>query len=194
MKQWKLSVAGIVAVVVAVGMFVMFTQNQPSAQSAADNAPFGGPDSVSYAKALWTELENAKLVGDDATHSHFYEGIEPHGFVLEVFDTNLTVADHTGRVVVKRNYGPEGVAPEDVSNDPAAHLAAVTVMFRREAGYDDDNKNWFWAKYLPNGDLDKNPKDMQLAGRVAKGADVGCIACHSAAPGEDYLFVTDRAD
>ena len=194
MKQWKLAVAGIVAIVVAVGLFVMFTQNQPATQRAADKAPFGGPNSVSYAKALWTELENARLVGDNAIHSHFYEGIEPHGFVLEVYDADLTVAEHTGRVVVKRNYGPEGVSVEEVSNDPGGHLAAVTVMFRREAGYDEDNKNWFWAKYLPNGDLDKNPKDMQLAGRVAKGADVGCIACHSAAPGEDFLFVTDRAD
>lgn len=194
MKQWKLAVAGIVVVVVAVGLFAMFPQSQAVSQKAADNAPFGGPNSVSYAEALWTELETVRLVGDNAIHSNFYEGIEPHGFVLEVFDADLTIGDHTGRVVVKRNYGPAGVAPEDVSNDPAGHLAAVTVMYRREAGYDEDNKNWFWAKYLPNGDLDKNPKDMQLAGRVAKGADVGCIACHSAAPGEDYLFITDRAD
>ena len=48
------------------------------------------------------------------------------------------------------------------------HLGAVTVMFRREAGYDAQNKNWFWAKYLPDGSLDKNPNGMQLAGRVAK--------------------------
>jgi hypothetical protein len=194
MKQWKLAVAGIVVVVVAVGLFAMFPQSQAVSQKAADKAPFGGPNSVSYAETLWTELETVRLVGDNPIYSHFYEGIEPHGFVLEVFDTDLTIGDHTGRVVVKRNYGPAGVAPEDVSNDPAGHLAAVTVMYRREAGYDEDNKNWFWAKYLPNGDLDKNPKDMQLAGRVAKGADVGCIACHSAAPGEDYLFITDRAD
>ena len=64
----------------------------------------------------------------------------------------------------------------------------------REAGYDDDNENWFWAKYLPDGSLDKNPKGMELAGRVAKGADMGCIACHSAAPGDDYLYVNDRGD
>jgi len=40
--------------------------------------------------------------------------------------------------------------------------------------------------------LDKNPKGMQLAGRVAKGAEKGCIACHGSAPGDDYLFTTDN--
>ncbi len=73
--------------------------------------------------------------------------------------------------------------------DPGKHLGAITVMFRREAGYDEDNQNWFWVKYLPDGSLDKNAKGMALAGMVAKGADVGCIACHSG--DEDYLFTTD---
>jgi hypothetical protein len=75
--------------------------------------------------------------------------------------------------------------------DPSKHLGAVTVMFKREDGYDADNQNWFWAKYLPDGSLDKNPKGMQLAGRVAKGADAGCIACHSTAEGDDYLFTSN---
>jgi len=33
---------------------------------------------------------------------------------------------------------------------------------------------------------------MKLAGRVAKGAPTGCIACHKAAPGGDYIFNHDR--
>ncbi len=188
MKSRTMALTSVAAVVVAAGLVF---QVQP----AVDQTPvFGGPDDVTYAKALWTELEEARLVGDNPIHSYFYAGTEPHGFVLEIFDTELTVAEHTGRVMVKNNYGPEGVEPEAVSDDPGGHLAAVPVMFRREAGYDDDNKNWFWAKYLPNGELDKNPAGMQLAGRVAKGAEMGCIACHSAAPGDDYLYVTDRPD
>ena len=31
-----------------------------------------------------------------------------------------------------------------------------------------------------------------LAGRVAKGAPKGCIACHRAAPGGDLVFNNDR--
>ncbi len=62
-------------------------------------------------------------------------------------------------------------------------------MFQREEGYDADNRNWFWVKYLPDGSLDKNPAGMALAGMVGKNADAGCIACHRGDP--DYLFTTD---
>lgn len=33
---------------------------------------------------------------------------------------------------------------------------------------------------------------MALAGRVAKGADQGCIACHQTAEGGDYVYTHDR--
>lgn len=188
MTQRKLALSGVAGIVVAAGVLL---QVQPAVDQTP---PFGGPEDIEYAKALWSEMENARLVGANRIHSQFYEGIEPHGFVLELFDTDITVAEHTGRVIVKNNYGPEGVTPEEAANDPGKHFAAVTVMFRREAGYDNDNENWFWAKYLPDGSLDKNPKGMELAGRVAKGAEMGCIACHSAAPGDDYLYVNDRGD
>jgi len=39
--------------------------------------------------------------------------------------------------------------------------------------------------------LDKETKDMKLAGRVAKGMPQGCISCHANARGGDYLFVND---
>lgn len=182
------------ALVVAVGFGAAIGIALQTRPALVQTPAFGGPDDVAYAKALWTELEKAKLVGGNAMHSNFYVGKEPHGAVLEVFDTDLTVADHTGRVVVKNNYGPAGATPAEVSADPAAHLGAITVMFRRESGYDTDDANWFWAKYLPDGSLDKNPLEEQLAGRVAKGTDQGCIACHSKAPGGDFLYVTDRPD
>ena len=34
----------------------------------------------------------------------------------------------------------------------------------------------------------KKPKDAPLAGQVAKGMDIACMACHNAARGEDCLF------
>ena len=154
--------------------------------------PFGDEGSVAYAAKLWQAMGSLNLTGADAIRSFPYEGTDPHGMMLETFYLNATIDGHTGALVVKRNYGPAGVEEDAVLNDPAKHLGAVTVMFRREAGYDDDNKNWFWAKYLPDGSLDKNPKGMMLAGKVAKGADKGCIACHTGAPGGDYLFTTDH--
>ncbi|MCF6301775.1 MAG: cytochrome P460 family protein [Devosiaceae bacterium] len=158
----------------------------------AQMAPFGNDEDVSYAAQLWAAMEAINLAGPDAIRSYPYEGVEPHGFVLETLYAKATLGDLTGDLVVKRNYGPAGVEIEAVQANAAQHLGAVTVMFKREAGYDDENNNWFYAKYLPDGSLDKNPAGVELAGRVAKGMDQGCIACHSAAPGEDFIFTTDH--
>ncbi|MBV2360767.1 hypothetical protein KUH32_13355 [Thalassococcus sp. CAU 1522] len=152
---------------------------------AQDDA-FGTDADADYAATLWQVMTEMRLAGDGMLQAFPYDGVEPHGMMLETFYTTATVGGHEGQLVVKRNYGPEGVSAEEVLSDPGKHLGAYTVMFRREKGYDADNADWFWVKYLPDGSLDKNPAGMRLAGRVAKGADAGCIACHSGA--ENYLF------
>lgn len=162
-----------------------------SALAQQDAAPFGGEEDVSFAQDLWAALVEADLAGDDAILVRPYEGSEPHGFQLATIYRELSLKGRSGQLIVKRNYGPEGVTTDQVLNNPGEHLASITVMYVREEGYDPDNNNWFWAKYLPDGSLDKNPKGAELAGRIAKGADQGCIACHSAAPGGDYEFLRD---
>ena len=157
----------------------------------AQDAAFGTDADADYAARIWSAMEEMNLAGEGMIHSFPYEGVAPHGMMLETFYTTASVDDHSGDLVVKRNYGPEGVSVDEVLGDPGKHLAAVTVMFRREAGFDPENADWFWVKYLPDGTLDKNPKGMRLAGRVAKGMDAGCIACHSGA-GDDMLFTTDH--
>jgi hypothetical protein len=157
----------------------------------AQTAPFGTDADAEYAQLLWDLMVKEKLAGDNMIRAFPYEGAAPHGKMLEAFYTEATLKGNTGSLVIKRNYGPEGVTEEQVLADPDKYLGSVTVMYRREAGYDEDNGNWFWVKYLPNGSLDKNPKGMRLAGRVAKGASKGCIACHSLA-GPDMLYTTDH--
>jgi len=158
--------------------------------ASAQDMPFGTDTDADYAAQLWAEMQKIGMVGEGMIRAFPYDGVAPHGMMLETFYTTATVGGHTGDLVVKRNYGPEGVSADQVLADPDKHLGAVTVMYRREEGYDADNQDWFWVKYLPDGTLDKNPKGMRLAGRVAKGADAGCIACHSGE--EDYLFTTDH--
>lgn len=156
-------------------------------------APFGNPPDTADAKQLWKAMVAAKLVGERAFLSTPYKGIFPHGDFLDTVDGFLTVGKHTGRLIIKRNYGGEGVTREMVSDRPYKYLKAVTVMYQREQGYDSENQNWFYGKYSPAGDLLKNPKGMLLAGRVAKGvATEGCIACHKGAPGGDMLFNNNR--
>ncbi len=162
-----------------------------SASIQAQNAPFGTEEDVNYSKTLWAVMIESNLAGDNAIRTIPYEGVDPHGKMLETFFTNATIDGHKGSLVIKRNFGPEGVEANDILADPDKYLGAITVMFQREKGYDEENQNWFWAKYLPNGSLDKNAKGVQLAGRVAKGAEQGCIACHTNAPGEDFLFTAD---
>lgn len=154
-------------------------------------APFGGPEDTAYADQLWRELVRANLAGRESIMSTPYTGAHPHGAILDTIDGKLTVQGNTGVVIVKRNYGGEGVSKQNVANNPSAYLKAVTVMYKRK-GYDADNQDWFWAKFKPDGSLDTNPKGMKLAGRVAKGMNKGCIACHSAAPGGDMVFNFDR--
>jgi hypothetical protein len=48
-------------------------------------------------------------------------------------------------------------------------------MFKREAAYDTQILDWFWAKRTPAVDIDKNPKVAFLAGRVCGG--LGGLHC-----------------
>jgi hypothetical protein len=163
------------------------------AASAQSDMPAGTDADAEYAGLLWEVMQEEDLAGEGMIRTFPYEGIAPHGMMLETLYTTAEVDGHAGALVVKRNYGPEGVSNDEVLADPGTHLGSVTVMFRREEGYDPDNADWFWAKYLPDGTLDQNPAGMRLAGRVGKGADAGCIPCHAGAGGGDYLFTTDAA-
>ncbi len=158
---------------------------------AFGGSAFAAGDDVAYAGKLWKALEDARLVGKDAIHTVPFEGTAPHGAMLETLDGTVKVGSHEGTVIVKRNYGPEGIKKEQVANERGKHLKAVTVMFRREKGYDPEDKDWFWVKYMPDGSVLKNPAGMALAGMVGKGADAGCIACHMGAPGGDLVFGND---
>jgi len=186
MKNKRLMLLTVSAIaVIAVGCS---SKSMDKMKMSAD-MPFSDPKSVAFSKALWKAMDAADLVGSNAKADKPYKGSHPHGAVLETLSKEVSVKGVKSKVIVKRNYGGPGVSIANVSADRAKYLKAVTVMFKRESGYDSDNQNWFWAKYKPDGSLHKNPKGMKLAGRVAKGKPKGCISCHKAAPGGDYQFI-----
>ncbi len=162
----------------------------------AGDLPFGSADEVAYAGRLWQVMEGARMVGADARELEpFYGGAKPHGMILELVHGDITVDGHTGFVVVKKNYDGEGVSEAAVARDRARFLSSITVMYRREAGYDPENQNWFWVKYKPGGGLfekDVAGAKVPLAGRIVKGKSQedsrGCIYCHASAGGGDYIF------
>jgi len=160
--------------------------------SAWAGKPFGDKAAVRFAGKLWQSLNQANLVGDSTIHTNPYEGQPPHGKVLETLYGKVTVNGRYAPVIVKKNYRGKEVTTEYVADEPDEFLRSITVMYKREKGYDSADKDWFWVKYAPNGKILKNPKGMALAGRVVKGAPKGCIACHQAAPGGDFVYNNDR--
>ena len=155
--------------------------------------PFSGPKDVAFGEALWKAMEQNHMVGPNRFQSMPYQTPPPHGHMVEVLEGDISVDGRKALVIVKKNFGKtKKESRQEIADDPDAFMTSITVMFKRETGYDEDNKNWFWAKYTPNGELLKNPKGMALAGRVAKGKKGGCIACHSSAPGDDYVYIHDR--
>ena len=155
--------------------------------------PFSGPEDVEFAGKLWQSLEQNRLVGANRFQAMPYETPPPHGHFVEAMDGHINIDGREAIVIVKKNFGKtKKETRQEIADNPDQYMTSITVMFKRENGYDADNKNWFWAKYHPDGNLFKNPKGMALAGRVAKGSDKACIACHQAAPGGDYVFIHDR--
>lgn len=155
--------------------------------------PFGGKEEVKFAKDAW------KAMGDYSKwpiKSRVTPGKTPHGAFIRMYYSMVSVDGKPYHVIVKDNFmgkDAEGneLNPRAITRSGKKHLAAVTVMVQREAGYDSDNNDWFWVKYNPDGSIAQNDKKMSLAGRVAKGMDMGCIACHKGAKDNDYLFFND---
>jgi len=182
----RFRVVVVVGVMATVGLAVAAGGAEEEAVEMA--MPFGGEADVEFAKALWAGIE-----GYHEWHltSDFYPGASPHGMFLRMYYNVVAVNETPYHVIVKDNFGGEGATMEAVAESAPDYLMGVTVMVQREVGYDPDNSDWFWVKYGADGSIDENDMGVALAGRVAKGMSMGCIACHANAGGGDYLFVND---
>ena len=151
----------------------------------AQMAAFGTQAEQQYGIALWNALETQNLVGENQIMAWPYEGNAPHGDKLVSLESEITVNGERGSVIIKHNYGPD-VSLEQVSNNPQQYLVATTVMFKRD-GYNADNQDWFFAKYLADTSYDVAPNGTPLVG-----SPTGCVACHTAAPGGDMVFLNNK--
>jgi len=163
----------------------------PETMAEAEAMMFGGADDVAYAQLLWEVLTADRMVGPDAVRSYPYEGLPPHGRLLEIYYTRATVNGHTGDLVLKRNYGPEEVTRNQIIADPQTHLDRITLMFRREAGWDPEMQDWFFAEYDADGTITETRNGTPQAGAVGKNLNDGCAACHIAAAGNDFIFTAN---
>ena len=155
----------------------MAAEEAPAAESVemeAEMAAMPGADAAEVWK-YFTETSPYEDWDFWPDYEGFQPGKSPHGGILQVFvsdDGILNIADTTkgtmdnGVFVVKENYMPDTT------------LAAITVMYKVE-GFNPENNDWFWAKYGPDGSVDK------------AGTPAGCIGCHGAKADNDYLFTGD---
>ncbi len=172
---------GVVGLIASV---MVSCQSSPKEKGKATKPPFGGHEDMSRAGNLWGTMKEYRSWKSYPGLEGWQDGMSPHGKFLKYYINNVAAADPSrprdGSIIIKENYG----AKDD------AKLGAITVM-KKIQGYDPENADWFWVKFDPKGGVMKNPKGMYLAGRVAKGMPKGCIACHSDADGNDFLFIND---
>ncbi len=181
---------------ISIGLFFTFLISITACQSNLKKSTGSNQDDIEYSRKLWKAMLGDRLVGSRAIAlKPFFGGAKPHGMVLEIYSGVFKVADHNGFLVLKKNYNGRGVSVESVKRDRKKYLSSITIMYQREAEYDDDNLNMFWAKYKPDGTLfvkEMMGNEMQLAGRLIKGKDgennKGCLHCHASAGGGDYIF------
>ena len=169
------------AAVIAISLFIL--GGGPITVSAE---PFGSPEDVKFSKQLWKALTDARLVGDRSVTAMPYEG-SVHKTILITLDSTVRVGGRTGAVIVKRMFQGEGVSVRKVIDDPTSNLKIVAVMYKREKGYDPDNKDWFYTKYNPDGSPQKNKNGVLMTGRATQ-----CIGRHRSASGGDYVYSYDR--
>jgi hypothetical protein len=129
---------------------------------------------MAEAAELWKMLQDANYQDNWSTvpgKGTLYDGQPPHGAFLSTYlspEAAEGMNMKTGKmpdkaVIVKENYKPD------------QSLDAITVMYK-QAGFDPEHSDWFWAKFAPDG-------QVQEAGKVA-----GCSACHGAVESNDFIF------
>lgn len=164
-------------------MFAMFSS--PLCSMAANensvNQTAGRAIDNAYAQKVWQVLQREKLIGDARMRSYPFVGSRPHGSIQEIIAKEIEVDGVTGRVVVKHNYGAKGgLTPKQVySAQTDENYEALTIMFKREAGYDSANNDWFWAEYKKDGSI-INYNGTDLSGRSSL-----CLGCHTPLGGAD---------
>jgi hypothetical protein len=139
---------------------------------AISSATFAQTDKE-IASELFEQLKQRSFM---EAPQNLYIGGPPHGAIRAVVEGEID----GNNTIVKFNYGGPNISAKEVAKDPDKWLKAITVM-KRIPGYNPENKDWFFAKYKPNGDQLK-------VGKVE-----GCIKCHQSASGNDYVFKHNKS-
>lgn len=131
-------------------------------------------DVIAMAAELWSDLEAADYPAEWSTvpgKGELYRGQGPHGMLLSTY-LNSDAAD---AMQTRPGEMPDGAVIVKVNYLDDESLDSVTVM-SKQAEFDPDHQDWFFAKYGPDGIVQ------------AAGSPMGCVACHGAVRSNDYVF------
>lgn len=163
----------------------------PGARAETVINKYGLAADVDFAKRLWAALKENGWVGARRRTAKPQKGKRPHGVVQQITKGELEVAGRTGRILVKANHRGDNATVAGVMRHPNRYLSGYAVMYRREAGYDAANRDWFWVVFDRNGAV-RTFENRAIAGRVDTGATNGCIGCHRKVGGSDLETLTTK--
>ena len=171
-------------------LFTAFAQ-APDARAESTINNYGLAADVDFAKRLWTALRKHRWVGAERRMAAAQKGERPHGVVQQITKGELEVDGRTGRILVKANHRGSNATLASVMRHPNRYLSGYAVMYRREAGYDPANRDWFWVVFDRGGAV-RTFESRAIAGRVDTGATNGCIGCHRKVGGRDLETLTKQ--
>lgn len=164
------------------GLFgLAFVTGDLMAQSGTKSSGSYVP-SQTFEQKLWSYLKSVHYrewapAGDNGD---FQKSDAPHGALVKTYMNRVAAGNKdqlpNGSIIIKENFSPD------------KKLMAITLMYRSK-GYNPESGDWYWAKFMPDGQVAsmKTPQgSMKIAGKVAT-----CIKCHSGADGDDFAFFND---
>ena len=125
-----------VALVAAITAGVMGAIGQPTQMRGEAAPPFGADIDVVFARKLWAAIHAADLIA--ATRSR-RAGVASRAVV----EGEVWVAKRVGRVIIKVDHGHSDPGQQARPAQDDLSPTTYSVMFKKPAGYDPDNKNWF---------------------------------------------------
>ena len=160
----------------ALGLILAFT-GLSMAIHVADEDGYQGGGILTTGASMWKHITKDKPYTKWSLWpgtTKMYEGTQPHGALLTTYvslGAKQAIEKKKGKfsqgaLIVKENYTPDKT------------LAAITVMYKAK-GYNPEAGDWFWAKFNPDGSVDKE-------GKVG-----GCIKCHADKADNDWVFTGD---
>jgi hypothetical protein len=155
-----------------IGIAVLFL----SCASGPDDPNATKPDAYNGYQT-WKKVNTSTISGDETgVLGSAHEGSAGFREVYvnatgEAVSGGASLPYPVGSVIVKESFKNAGGSKGD--------LSSVTIMAKREAGYDPDNGDWEYLMLNPR-------MKVQAQGRLS-----GCISCHLAAD-SDFVFTDNR--